>query len=556
MIRQALAAIALLVATPGAADPGATAVFESVRYYGSDGGPPAKSGDRAHYRNPIIPGFHPDPSIIRVGTDYYLVNSTFAYFPGLPVFHSRDLVNWTQIGNAVDRADMVDFAGLGITRGLFAPTLRYRAGVFYIVNTCIDCGGNFILTAKNPAGPWSKPQFLPPVDGIDPDLFFDDDGRAWITNNGPPIGTPRYDGHRALWIQELDLPTGTMKGPRTVIVDGGVNPADKPIWTEGPHIFKRDGWYYLIAAEGGTAGNHSETVYRSRTVTGPYTPGPINPILTQRDLDPARPYPVYATGHADFVQTQRGDWWAVFLGTRPYAANLSAMGRETFLLPVRWPKGGWPLILPPKTPVPLVARRPALAPANAIDRIVWQDQFTAPALSPEWLMPRTAKTRWMQRAPHALTMTVQPVALGSTGNPSFLARRQAHRQATFETRLRYQPTRDGDCAGIAVFSDERHFYFVGITQTEGAVRLIVARRDGAGDPEAGMIIASVPFRGAAGSALRVRVRISDGTISFDAAHAMAEFETLLDNADARMLASERSNQFTGVVIGPFAARAP
>jgi xylan 1,4-beta-xylosidase len=468
MIWRALATLALLVAAPAIADPGSTAVFAYVSYLGGDAATDNVPPKRDAYRNPILPGFHPDPSIVRVGSDYYLVNSTFAYFPGLPVFHSRDLVNWTQIGNAVDRTNMVDFSGLGVSRGLFAPTLRHRDGIFYIVNTCIDCGGNFIITAKNPAGPWSKPRFLPPVDGIDPDLFFDDDGRAWIANNGPPIGTPRYDGHRALWIQELDLETMTMTGPRTLIVDGGVLPQDKPIWTEGPHLSRRDGWVYLIAAEGGTAGNHSETVYRSRAVTGPYEPGPVNPILTQRDLDPARPNPVYATGHADFVQTPRGDWWAVFLGTRPFDASLSGMGRETFLLPVTWPKGEWPQILAAKTAVPLAARRPALPVTPKIDRSRWRDAFTAPALSPEWMMLRTPKVRWMRTAPNALTLTAQAVALGSTGNPSFVARRQAHSQATIETRLRYRPARDGDRAGLAVFSDEQHFYFVGAALIDGA----------------------------------------------------------------------------------------
>ncbi len=551
MIGRFLVAIALLIAVPSKADPGATAVFESVSYRGGESGRPPPGT----YRNPIIPGFHPDPSIVRVGADYYLVNSSFAYFPGLPVFHSRDLVNWMQIGNAVDRADMLDFAGIGVARGLFAPTLRYRAGTFTIVNTCIDCGGNFIVTARNPAGPWSQPRFLPPVDGIDPDLFFDDDGRAWIANNGPPVGPPRYDGHRAIWIQQLNLKTMAMTGPRTVIVDGGVHPDAKPIWTEGPHIFKRDGWYWLIAAEGGTAGNHSETVYRSRALMGPYTPGPINPILTQRDLDPARAHPVYATGHADFVTTPRGGWWAAFLGTRPYDANLSAIGRETFLLPVSWPKRGWPLILPPKTPFPLVTRRPALAPTIMIDRSRWQDVFIARALSPEWLMLRTPKLRWWRLAPHALTLTAQPVALGSSGNPSFLARRQADGRATIETRLRYRPTRDGDRAGIAVFSDEGHFYFAGIARIDGNTRLIVSRRNGAGDPADGAIIASAPFTAAPGSAVRLRVRISDGAIGFDAATGASAYQILLDHADARMLASEVSNQFTGVVIGPYAGRA-
>ncbi len=142
-------------------------------------------------------------------------------------------------------------------------------------------------------------------DGIDPSLFVDDDGRGWLVNNGPPVGEPRYEGHRAIWIQQFDLAAGKLVGPRSVLVDGGVHPEDKPIWAEGPHIYKVDGWYYLSAAEGGTAEDHSQTIYRSRSVTGPYTPGPVNPILTQRDLPRDRPDRVEATGHADFVEARR-----------------------------------------------------------------------------------------------------------------------------------------------------------------------------------------------------------------------------------------------------------
>lgn len=174
-----------------------TARFDWFEYRGSD---PvfAPTGDE-QYRNPILAGFYPDPSIVRVGEDYYLVNSTFTYFPGIPVFHSRDLVNWTQIGNVIDRPSQLNFDGLGISRGVFAPAIAFRDGVFYVVNTCVDCGGNFITTARNPAGPWSDPIWLP-FDGIDPSLFFDDDGKAYVVNNGAPAEKPLYDGHRAIWI--------------------------------------------------------------------------------------------------------------------------------------------------------------------------------------------------------------------------------------------------------------------------------------------------------------------------------------------------------------------
>lgn len=568
MIRRTLHATALLalmalpagllLAAPkaGKADiaPGVSARFDYVDYRGSDPVDAAMPVGPGEYRNPIIPGFHPDPSIVRVGRDYYVVNSSFAYYPGLPIFHSRDLVNWTQIGNAIDRPGMLKFAGLGVSRAVFAPTLRYHAGRFFIINTCTDCGGNFIITAKTAAGPWSNPVFLPEVGGIDAEIFFDDDGRAWITNNDAPVGTPRYDGHRALWIQEIDLKQMKTIGPRRVIVDGGVRPAEKPIWTEGPHIIKRDGWYYLLAAEGGTAGEHSQTVYRSRAVTGPYTPGPINPILTQRNLDPKRPFPVYATGHADLVQTPKGDWWAVFLGTRPYEGSLSNMGRETFLLPVDWPKGGWPMILPAGKVVPQVLRRPDL-PASAPRPVsTWREEFAAPRLRPEWLMLRQPTTRWYSIGGGALTLRARSESVAGTGNPSFLARRQQHSIATVETAMTYRPARPGDRAGLAVFADERHYFFIGVQQGKDGPAIVVTKRDGETDPSAGRVIAAVPYPKSAGP-LRLRIAARGAAHDFGYALPGGQWQTLVADADGRPLASERSNQFTGTVIGVLAERA-
>jgi xylan 1,4-beta-xylosidase len=540
-----------LVASPALAG---DALFGHFSYSGSDAVDAAMPVKRGQYRNPVLPGFHPDPSIVRVGADYYLVNSSFAFFPGLPIFHSRDLTNWTQIGNAIDRPGMFDFTGLGVARAVFAPTIRYHDGLFYIINTCIECGFNFVMAAKNPAGPWSDPVFLKSVDGIDPDLFFDDDGRAWIANNGPPPGKPLYDGHRAIWIQEFDLKTKSIVGPRGVIVDGGVHIADKPIWTEGPHIFKRDGWYYLIAAEGGTAGGHSETVFRSRHITGPYLPGPINPILTQRDLDPKRPFPVYATGHADFVRTPKGEWWAVFLGTRPYEANLSNMGRETFLLPVTWPKGGWPMILRKGKVVPQAMRRPFLPNPKSVARSAWRDDFMAPALSPDWLTLRTPKERWFQLAPHRLTLTVRPFSLSSTGNPSFLAQRQQHSDATITTAMRYVPDQVGDRAGLAVFADEQHHYFFGLSQTETGPQIVVMMRSGKDDPENGNILAASPYPVSPDIPLHLRISTHGATLDFAYASGDGPEHGIVTHADGRMLASERSNQFTGVLMGLYAGR--
>ena len=219
-----------------------------------------------------------------------------------------------------------------------------------------------MVTAKNPAGPWSDPIWLG-VTGIDPSLFFDDDGKVYLLNNDEPPGPARYDGHRAIWMQQIDLARFQPVGPRKVLIDGGVEPEKNPIWIEGPHLYKREGGYYLSDAEGGTGPQHSQVVLRSRDVWGPYAPYEGNPILTQRDLPPDRRLPITNAGHADLVEGPDGTWWAVFLATRPYRGNQYNLGRETFLLPVTW-KDGWPVILPRGERVPMVAKRPDL-PRNA-----------------------------------------------------------------------------------------------------------------------------------------------------------------------------------------------
>ena len=296
-----------------------------------------------HYRNPILSGFH--------GSEHHARrrallsgHSTFAYFPGIPVFESRDLVHWRQIGSVIDRPSQLDFSKLGVSRGVFAPSIEYRDGLFYVFNTHVDGGGNYVVTAKNPADPWSDPTWLPELEGgIDPSMFVDDDGRC-VRAEQRSAGR-----HAALQRPSRDLDPGVrpralkLKGPRKVLVDGGVDPSKNPIWIEGPHIYKRAGWYYLSCAEGGT-GQHSQVVLRSRSPWGPFEAYAGNPILTQRDLPADRQRPVTNAGHADLVEAPDGSWWATFLATRTYEGVHYNTGRETFLLPVTW-RDGWPIIL-------------------------------------------------------------------------------------------------------------------------------------------------------------------------------------------------------------------
>ena len=540
-----------LVAAPAVAEPVAT--FSDIEYRGVEA-PPAPPGQ---FRNPVLPGFHPDPAVLRVGDDFYLTTSTFGWYPGLPVFHSRDLVNWKLIGHAIDRPGLLDFAGLSVGGdGLYAPGLEYHEGKFYLFNTCVRCEGNFYLTATDPAGPWSDPVVLP-FGGIDPALFVDDDGTTWALNNDEPRGGSRYDGHRAIWIQQIDLENGKMVGPRTQLVDGGVNPAENPIWPEGPHIYKVDGWYYLNAAEGGTAEGHAQTIYRSRNVTGPYEPGPINPTLTQRDLPRDRPDRVEATGHADFVQLQDGSWWTTFLATRPFAGQSTLLGRESWLLPVTW-RDGWPVILDQGVPVPMTLPRPNLPAGEPVDWSQWSEDFRSERLSEEWLQMRNpAHIQWyaLDRDRGALQMVPGADAASGRGKPHFLGRRMRHHEATWTTRLAFAPEKAGDLAGLMAFASEDHFLVAGIEGSAQGPRLVVRSRNGEGEPN-GALVASTPLP-AGTSAVDVRFAIDEGTAQVEWRLAgRGSWQELAGNVDVEHMASVNAALFTGVMVGPYAYAAP
>jgi alpha-N-arabinofuranosidase len=502
------------------------------------------------YRNPILAGFYSDPSITRAGNRFYLVSSTFTYFPGIPVLESADLVHWKPIGNVIARPAGLDFDGLGLSRGLFAPDIEFHDGTFYVMNTAVDSGGNFFATAKNPAGPWSDPVWLKDLDGIDPSLFFDDDGKAYVLNNGPPEGTPLYSGHRAIWIQEFRTATGKLVGPRKVLVNGGVNPAKKPIWIEGPHLYKRNGWYYLMCAEGGTGPQHSEVILRARSPWGPFVAYEGNPILTQRDLAPDRAAPIANAGHADLTEATDGTWWAVFLASRIYGGTHYNTGRETFLLPVTW-QDDWPLILPKGEPIPYVVRGPAQmsheTQAPATGNFTWRDDFDRRTLDPAWLYVRVPKGNWADLRAMPGTLTIHPRAapLESLHNPSFLARRQQH--LSFEASTAFSLPRTGRvAAGIVAFQSEDFWYFLGAHRVGRELQLFLQRRK-AGTTET-LATTSVP----ADSALTVKIRGDGAAYSFLYAVSGGPWQTLRENEDGMVLSTDVAGGFVGATLGPFA----
>lgn len=288
--------------------------------------------------NPILPGMHPDPSICRVDGVYYLVTSTFEYLPGLPIHSSTDLANWTLIGHAIH--DQFDFAGAGDSRGMFAPTIRHHDGLFIIACTLMAEGepsGSFYVTAQDAAGPWSQPVMLPEARGIDPSLFFHE-GRVWWLGCRE-VTEPSFDGETEIWMRELDLDRGELVGEETVI---WTRTQARAVWAEGPHLYHRGGWFYLVTAEGGTGFEHSVMVARSREPGGPYEPCPRNPVLTHRHL--GHGVEVQNVGHADLVEADDGQWWMTVLATRPISGH-HILGRETHLARVDW-EDGWPVVNP------------------------------------------------------------------------------------------------------------------------------------------------------------------------------------------------------------------
>ncbi|MCM1250629.1 MAG: glycoside hydrolase family 43 protein, partial [Alistipes sp.] len=376
---------------------GGEARFTRFSYSGHDARFDRPIDPQSEYFNPVLAGFHPDPSICRRGDDYFLVNSSFTFFPSIPIFHSRDLVHWRQIGFVLDRPGQVPLDSLRFNRAVYAPDISYNPhnDTFYVINTCVDGIENFIVKCRDPfAGEWSDPILLPEVEGIDPSLFFDDDGRAYLLHNGMPPHGRQWSSHRALWLREFDTATDRVAGDPVLLLDGGVDFAARPEWLEGPHLYRHGDEYVLLAAEGGTYEAHSQVALKSSCVKGPYVPYPRNPVLTQRDLPADRPDKVTSTGHADMVCTPDGRWYSVFLGCRPYADDFYNTGRETFLLPVSW-DDGFPVILPPGEAVPTVVRKPGLEGAGdpMTGNFAWSTDFSG-GLDFRWLTIRTPRGEW------------------------------------------------------------------------------------------------------------------------------------------------------------------
>jgi alpha-N-arabinofuranosidase len=486
------------------------------------------------YVNPVIPGFHPDPSVCRVGSDYYLVTSSFQYFPGVPIFQSKDLVHWRQIGHCLTRESQLDLEGCKSSLGIFAPTIRHHNGRFYMITTNMNKFRNFYVWTERAEGPWSEPVWLD-WPGIDPSLFFDDDGRVYLTGNGGFLG----DEPRGLYQAELDIATGRLLAERRLVWTG--TGAYAP---EGPHLYKIQGMYYLLIAEGGTSYGHMASIARSDSPYGPYESNPNNPILTHRSSGCA----IQGTGHADFVQREDGSWWAVFLGIRPapvpFGGQHHHLGRETFLAPVTWTTEGWPVIGDAGTAAELMDA--GALPLEEVPPFEEEDHFEGATLAPCWNFLRNPSTSdWSLSArPGWLALRGSGTTLDDVASPAFVGRRQQHFRCAAETLLSFAPGQDGEEAGLTVFMNEKFHYDIALTRREGARRVIVRRRVGT----LWKVELEEPYEG---SEIVLGVEADPVQYSFYYGKPGGELASF-GAGECAMLSTEVAGGFTGVFLGMYA----
>ena len=520
--------------------------------------PPSEVSYHNSFRNPIIPGFAPDPSICRAPRegepgvyDYYLVNSTFEYWPGVPVYHATDLVNWELIGYAFDNYGEVEMDTVGSSGGIHAATIRYHEGTFYMITTNQNNGEsiNFITTATNPAGPWSEPHVLEGAPGIDPSLFFDDDGKVWYTGMHVPSDL-EFEGQAEIWLQEVDLEAWRLVGRRYFPWRGA---CENGTWAEGPHIYKRGGRYYLMIAEGGTLHDHAVTLALADHVTGPYLASHRNPILTHRHL--SYNYPIVAVGHADMVEFDGDRWYMVALGYRPMENKYKNLGRETYLIPVVWEAEPYwwkdpPNVVPVASPITgkVEWEFPMPFPGTVQNRrLAFMDEFDGEVLNLEWNFRRTHEEPFHALKNGKLLLDVGAGELKNKTQYSWMGIRQRQFACSVETAMDFQPVGENEEAGLMLIQNENAAYSLTVGQRADS-RVISLTRHFHGKDS---VIASYSIPdsgevqlGADLNYLKMSFRYSiDGT----------NWQVLAKDADAGDLSPESAGWcYTGVYLGLFA----
>jgi len=477
------------------------------------------------YKNPVISGFHPDPSICKAGEDYYLVTSSFEYFPGVPLFHSKDLIHWEQIGHCLTRPSQLPLEKCSVSGGIYAPTIRYNKGIFYMITTNIS-RGNFIVHTKDPTGEWSEPVWLQ-QSGIDPSLFFEDD-KCYLTVN--PNNT--------IYLSEINPLTGQQLT------------TNKAIWTgtggrypEAPHIYKKDGWYYLMISEGGTEYGHKVTIARSKNIDGPYVSNPANPILTHSNVN-AQSNPIQGTGHADLIQAEDNSWWMVCLAFRPQTGQHHLMGRETFLTPVKWDTNAWPVVNGNGT-IDINMNVPTL-PIKPVKEVSIATDFNEKILGFEWNFLRNPSINnySLTENPGHLRLKTSLIKLDDIDSPTFIGRRQEHINFEATTSIDLLEVLNGDESGLTVFMNNKSHYDLFIKQGSKGSRLLVLRyRLGELTYLAAEII--IPKR-------KIYLQIKGDADFYSFAYSTdGIIFNKLHKMDVRYLSTETAGGFTGIYLGLF-----
>jgi xylan 1,4-beta-xylosidase len=478
------------------------------------------------YSNPVIPGFYPDPSICRVDDNYYLVTSTFEYFPGVPIFHSHDLIHWQQIGHCLSRNSQLPLEKARSSGGIYAPTIRYHQGKFYMLTTNVSAGKHFYVTAEDPAGEWSEAIWIE-REGIDPSFFFDDDGKVYFS----------WTMRGAIYQAEIDINTGQLLTEDCLIWTGTGGR-----YPEAPHLYKINGLYYLLIAEGGTEYGHMVTIARSTSPWGPFEPCPQNPILSHRNQGMNR---IQGTGHADLIQAHDDSWWMVFLAfrTRPFYMY-HHLGRETFLAPVRWDENGWPMVYQNGT-IDEEMETPCL-PFHLWQDDASRDDFDSPNLRLCWNFLRNPHSEdWsLTERQGFLRLKGSAVTLNDVDSPAFLARRQQHPNCKVRALLDFSPQNNSEEAGLTVLMNEKHHYEIGLRYGDAGRVVFVRKR--IGDLAAVVAEEMIPEG-------LVELHIEAEESSYHFAFALSgEQPKILASGESRYLSSEVAGGFTGVYLGMYA----
>lgn len=511
------------------------------------------------FYNPILQGCYPDPSITSKGDDYYLVCSSFSMVPGVPIFHSKDLVNWTQIGHVLDRPSQLKVETAGISMGIYAPAIRYNKynDTFYMITTQFAGGfGNIVVKTKDPLKGWSDPIKLK-FDGIDPSIFFDDNGKAYVVHNDAPNkGDELYSGHRVIKVWEYDLENDQIiPGSDQIVVNGGVDINKKPIWIEAPHIYKKNGKYYLMCAEGGTGGWHSEVIFVSDSPKGPYTPAPSNPILTQRYFSPNRKDKVDWAGHADLIEGPDGKYYGVFLAVRPNEKSLVNTGRETFILPVDW-TGTFPVFENGLIPMEPKLKMPKGAHNRTGDNgflpngnFTFADNFSSDKLDYRWIGVRSWREDFVKLTKKGLQINPFSVNIKEVKPISSLFYRQQHKNFTVTVALDYLPKSENDLAGITCYQSESFNYVYGVTKKGNDYYLVLERTQ----KGQSIIIASEKID--VKNPIRLQVSAKGDEYRFNFSTDNNNFKNLGGTVSGDILSTNVAGGFTGALIGLYATAA-